>query len=268
MSSNSSFTVELSVTENGKKSPQYTLDTDLDGEITLEGLISFMRSALISVAHDVLKEEQAKGFDPKPVVAVDGRVNKPVIEVKPFGKIEFTSRQQVGDIITATLQGVFDRSPVDTGLYKSSHRVLLNGKQVASDMESLRAWLSTKPLFKNEDVIRIVNIQPYARRLERLGVTAQRTKTRFRKSRDKRQRSGTNVLAHNGAYFLTSRAMKRIFKRNSSIKFGLIPGYQLGLSATFKQFSKASGSRKSSRSKKSTYLYPTITIRVSEQGTL
>lgn len=263
-----SFSIDLSVKENGRKSPNYTLDTDLAGEITLDELLNFTKSSLIIIADETLREEQVKGFDKNPVVAVDGRVGKPVINVNPLGKIEFNSRTNIDDMLLATYEGILHRSKVVTGLYKSSHYVFLNGRQVATDMSSLKAWLSTKPDIKDSDLIRFVNIQPYARRLERFGVTAQRSNIRLEKSRDKRQRSGPKILAPNGAYFLTARSIKRLYKRNSSIRFGFIPGYLLGLSATFKTFSRASGSRRESRSKKSTYLYPTITISISAGGTL
>ncbi len=267
------FQVGFEVYERGRKAPQYTVESDLKGEVSLAEFLHFTKSSLIVIADQVLREEQAKGFDKNPIVSVDGRVGKPVDRVHPLGKIEFNSKQSIKDIALFTMQGIIERSPTDTGLYKKSHRVLLNGTQVATDMASLSAWLDTDPQIKDSDLLRFVNIQPYARRLERLGVTAGNGKfnsrsARYEKSRDDRQRSGAKVLAPNGAYFLTSRAVRRKYKRNSSIKFGFLPGSAMGLGATFKNFSRASGSRKGSRAKPSTYLYPTITILVNEGGIL
>ena len=267
----SSFEVKVEVYESGRRAPQYTIDSDLKGEITLTELFEFFRTAIITTAYEVLKEEQQKGFDKKPVVAVDGRVGKSPENVKPFGQIEFTSRTNVTDLVLDAYQAVLDRSPVDTGLYISSHQVIWNTKIVARHMGELRTWLASSPNIKDTDSIIIVNTQPYARRLERLGVTAgngsfSSRSPRFQNSRDKRQRSGAKVLAPNGAYFLASRAIKRKYKRNSTIRFKFIPGYVLGLGAVFKKFSRASGKRKGSKSKPSTYLYPAIVITLREGG--
>lgn len=263
------FAVEVSVVENGRRAPEYSLESDLNGEITLASLLDFTKRSLIITADTVLREEQAKGFDKNPVVVVDGRVNKPVINVNPLGKIEFVSRANIDDIILAAYQGVLDRSPVDTGKYIKSHFVFLNGTQVASDLPGLSAWLKTGPTISDKDVVRIVNIQPYARRLERLGVTAQRRSVRQVKSRDKRGRSGSFVAAPNGAYFLTVRSIRRKFKRNSSIQLKFLPGSTLGLTGVFKTVaSGARGGKRRDAAKPSSYLYPTIVIVPTEKGFL
>ena len=269
----SSFEVSISVSESGRKAPQYTIDSDLKGEITLTELFEFFRTSLATIAFETLKEEQDLGFDKKPVISVDGRVGRRIDQVKPFGQIEITARAEAMEILLDAYQAVLDRSPVDTGLYISSHIVVWNTTVIAKNMGDLRAWLSKSPELKDSDSFVIVNTQPYARRLERLGVTAgngsfSSRSPRYQKSRDKRQRSGPQVLAPNGAYFLASRAIKRKYKRNSTIRFKFIPGYVLGLGAVFKTFSKASGTRKRSKSKPSTYLYPAIVISLKEGGTV
>jgi len=264
------FTVEIDVRENGRKSPQYDVSTDLTGELTLAELLDFTKQSLIIVSHEVLNEELAAGFDPKFKTVVDGRVNKKVENVNPLGSIEFHSRRDMKEIILATYNGILSRSKVKTGRYIRSHYVFLNGTQVAIDLPTLESWLATNPAFDDKDFIRFVNIQPYARKLERLGVTAQRTNIRTQKSRDERGRSGTHILAPNGTYFLTCRSIRRLYKRNSVIKFGFISGSNLGLSASFK--TQASGARGGARGKikrgARTYLYPTITISVAESGVL
>lgn len=252
------FELDVSIQESGRGKRPYNLDTDLNGEVTLKELLEFMRSALIIAADQALKEEQARGFDPKPVITVDGRVNKPILSVNPFGKIEINSRVDIDSMVIDTYEGLLHRSQVDTGLYKSSHYVFLNGIQVATDMASLKTWLSSRPQLKDTDKIRFVNIQPYARKLERLGVTYQRKQTRTVKSKDKRLRSGERILAPNGTYFLTARAIRRKYKRNSSIKFTFISGSELGLTASFKA--------KKPKQQNRAYLYPTIVITVAERG--
>ncbi len=272
------FQVSLDVFENGRKAPQYTLDTDLQGEITLSELFEFTKFALISTARDVLTQEQEKGFDKDPVVIVDGSYNKAVIDVKPLGKIEFAARQEMKDIILDTYAAILERSPVDTGRYIKSHLVYLNGNLIATDWASLGSWLFTEPEFKERDYIRFVNVQPYARKLERLGVTSKGQRHRAQKSRDSRGRSGTHVLAPNGAYFLASRAIRRKYKRNSVIAFKFISGSEGYLNVPGQFKTKSGGARQphkglnfhGQRSQKTSsgrkYLYPSITISVDVSG--
>jgi hypothetical protein len=266
-----SFKVSLSVEENGRKAPEYTLDTDLNGEITLAALLDFTKSSLIIIADQTLKEEQALGFDKKPVIAVDGKVGKPVIDVSPLGKIEMFARSDMNDIILDTYKALLERSPVLTGRYKDSHYVFFNGSQVATNLSGLETWLASKPVFQEKDRIRFVNIQPYARKLERHGITGNTTpggnyysnrSERYTKGRDRRNPGG-KVLAPNGAYFLAARSVSRRFKNRASIKFYFTSGANIGLTATFKT---SSPGRKSKKPR--TYLYPSIVISVSESGIL
>jgi hypothetical protein len=259
------FSVDLQVYEKGRRAPQYTLDTDLNGEITLAELLKFTKASLIIISDQVLREEQDRGFDKEPVVVVDGRTNKPVISVNPLGSIEFIARADIKEMMLEIWNAIEYRSPVDTGEYKSSNVVALNGNQVANSLQSLEAWLNSNPVLGPKDIIRFVNTAPYARRLERLGVTAQRRRERTENSRDKRQRSGTKILAPNGTYFLTSRAVKRKFKKNVGITFGFIPGYVLGLKGNFRTYSK---NPRKKNNKPNSYLYPAITLRIGEGGTL
>jgi len=252
--------IKVDVFENGKPSI-YKLENDINGEYTFEKLVAFFKESLLRISLDVLKEEQSQGFDKKPVVFVDKKLNKPILNVEPFGTIEFRSRVQSLEIIDFAYREILKRSPVDTGRYESSHFVFLNGKRIATSLPELNAWVASRPQIKENDFIRIVNVTPYGRRLERLGVTRQRTRRvtvrrKRRGSRNPLQNSGAKSLRPNGAYFLATRSAKRKFKGNAAIYFGFIPGSQLGLSAAF-----SSGARSKS-GKSRTYLYPTMKIYV------
>lgn len=251
--------VDISVEESGKKKPQYTLETDINGELSLLDFLEFTKSTLIITADTVLKEEQSFGFDKRPVVIVDNSAAKPVINVSPLGSIEFVARASMDQIILETYQALTDRSKVLTGRYIKSHYVFLNGTQVANDLQSLQAWIKSGPAFNDNDLIRFVNIQPYARKLERLGVTAQRSQQRSIPSRNKHKKAmGVHIRVPNGVYFLTTRSIRAKYKRNSVIKFAFISGQHLGITGSF----KASRNGKPGRS----YLYPSITISVKESG--
>lgn len=251
------FSVDFSVTEAGRRRPEYTLETDINGQISLLDFLQFTKNVLIVTADEVLKDAQAQGFDKSPIVAVDGTVGKPVINVSPFGSIEFTARADLKAVILETYQGIMLRSPVLEGRYQSSNFVFWNGTQVATDQASLTSWLGTDPDFKESDLIRFVNVQPYARKLERLGVTGQRQQSRT-VARRKKNAAGGRVLVPNGTYFLTARAIRSKYKRNSVIKFTFISGSSLGISGSFKQARAGKPGR--------AYLYPSIVISVSESG--
>lgn len=267
-----SFAIDYAVYENGKKSPQYTIDSDLQGEVSLQEFLKFMKLSLLTISTEVLKEEQARGFDKEPLVIVDGRANKPLVDVKPLGKIEFTSRANLDVILLDAYDGIITRSPERTGLYLDSNYVFVNTNRVATNYGELAEWLKNNQL-KTKDLISFVNIQPYARKLERAGVTKGKegtgntTSARKVKSRDKRV-NGAKVAAPNGAYYLTSRALLRKYKRNVNIKFKFVSGSSLGLTAVFKTAHVTPGFRKSRNRNPSAYLYPTIQISVTEKGTL
>lgn len=257
------FSVDISVEEKGRRRPEYRLNTDLRGEITLQDLLEFTKSSLIITADEVLKDEQDRGFDREPVLVVDGRQGKPIQSVSPLGQIEFVARQNMKDILLEAYNALLYRSPVLTGRYKSSHFVFVNGKQVASDLNSLTLWLNSNPNFRQSDLIRIVNIQPYARKLERYGIRAgdggNIGRRRTERSRDKRKAAqGHRILAPNGAYFLTARAIRAKYKRNSVIRFTFISGGSLGIRGNFKLGRKGKPGRP--------YLYPSIVISVQERG--
>jgi hypothetical protein len=268
--------ISLSVKEKGPGGASIGISTDFSGKQSLEEFSKFLRNTLIAVAADALVREQAKGFDKKPITLVDGSKNKPLQLVKPFGKIEFVSSQVQGlGVVKKAYEQILTRSKVVTGTYIEGNVVLFNGNVIAQNMPQLEAWISRNQTFKKGDVIRFVNVLPYARKLERLGVTAQRTKLRTQKSRDKLQRSGERILASNGAYFLAHRAIRREFKANVGVYFSYILGSTLGQDK-LPNVSKGGGKlrrnyadpKKKKPNGLGPYLYPTIKIVIEEGGTI
>lgn len=256
---------ETGTTETAKK---YDITKDLDGEATLEEILAFTKSSLLRLARESLKEEQAKGFDKAPLVFVDGKKNPNIEVVSPLGKIEYVSKD-VGtfEVIEKGLTLLLDKSRIVTGLYFDSHYVFMNGKVVATSIREFALFKDSGAVFKEKDVIHIVNVVPYARRLERLGVTKDAIKTKWRKSTDRWKRSGPNVLAENGVYIHATRELKRQFGRNANIKFTYLTGATIGSTVVRtrdyagKQLRTHFAKRK--REKKSgPYIYPAIEIRL------
>lgn len=252
------LSVEMTVQEGG-----LVIDSHgylRDSEIELEDLLKWTKSQLIVIADKALREEQADGFDKEPIMLVDGRRTKNILDVSPLGQVEFVARQQFGDILLESYNALLELSKVLTGQYKASHYVFQNGIQVATDLASLSSWVKTAT-FQDKDVIRIVNIQPYARRLELLGVTSTRQQARRDDpGRRKGKKTGTLIKVPNGAYQLTYRRIRAKYKQNALIRFTFLPGSALGLSGSFK------GGRRGKNSAGRPYLYPTLVFTLQERG--
>ncbi len=255
---------------------QERLGIDQDGEISLAELLTFMKLSLKEISKDVLGEEQANGFDKDPVVIVDGTQGKSLDDVKPFGQIEYVAKADVGDIMIETYSLIMDKSPVLTGEYKAHNYVLLNGNQIASNMDELRAWIDSGPTLTDKDLIRFVDIMPYARKLERHGITAQTKGTslssRTRTSRSKRKNRGTVIRVNqpNGVYYLTNRIIRAKYRFNSVIRFEFVSGSVIGITNDKGVNRKFKGGKKNKagivRGIGRSYLYPSILISVRASG--
>jgi hypothetical protein len=257
-----SLDVSIEVKEGrGRGRETFKLENDLNGQASLAELLAFTKRSLILIADAALREEQAKGFTKQPIVFVDGSKNKKAINVNPLGKIEFLDPQKFNnvDVLKETYRSILDKSPVLTGQYSQSNIVYFNNTPVARTLSEFDAWIK-KAEIKSGDVIRFINVQPYARKLERLGVTRQRTTKITRASTDKRQRSGPRVLAPNGTYYLTYRSISRKYRKVKSIKFDFVPGSSLGLTGRFTSRANLRGSKEKQSGLGRTYLYPSIRI--------
>lgn len=253
------FNVEMTVEENGfvQTKKGYIRDSKME----YADILKWTKSQLITIADQVLEEEQGKGFDKNPVILVDGKKGKNISEVHPLGSIEFVSRQDFGLILPEAYQAILDLSKVLTGRYKDSHQVTWNTATVATDLASLKAWLATGPQIKESDEIRIVNTQPYARKLELRGVTAGRTSMNKKERTFKRKGVTKTIVVNkpNGAYQLALRRMKSKYKNNVGIFFKFLPGSFLGLSGSFKN-------GKDEKSKGRPYLYPALIFKIGREG--
>jgi hypothetical protein len=261
--------VEIHVEEGGLVQERF--GRDLNGELTLAELLEYTKQSLILVSDEVLKDEQSRGFDKNPIVVVDGSVNKKIEFVNPLGTIDFVASAYIGDILLGAYKSLLDRSPVLTGHYKTQHFVFWNGQQIATDLAGFEAWINSGPSLTDKDKIRFVDIAPYARKLERLGVTAQtqgmhgRDRTRNSTSRRKGKKPVTKYNQPNGVYYLTNKELQSKYKSNAAIKFEFVTGTALGIAGDPTVNRKFRTGRKASQIGRA-YLYPSIVISVRADG--
>jgi hypothetical protein len=266
--------IDISVTDTAKgrgRKATSELLRDYTGKVNLQEMGEFVKSKLIEIAQITLKEELLKGFDKEYITSVDNKINKNLNDVKPFGTIQYTARAQAQDMLMFIYKGILNRSAIDRGTYIDLNYVFVNRTLVAKNESELQSYVARGNKFKSGDVIRFVNMAPYAGWLERRGISAGgRRKSRIVKSKDKQQRSGPTISAANGAYFLTSRAVIRKYKFNSRVEFQWISGSQLDFSLApssdkrGRKFRRISVGRKGSSARH--YAYPTITIFVASEG--
>lgn len=250
-----SFDVEVNVVEGGLVREGFG---SMTSNVTLQDLLAYTKSQLIFIAGDVLAEEQAAGFDQNPLVLVDGQTGKQIANVSPLGSIEYVARADMGDVILDTYQSILDQSPVVTGAYKSANYVFLNKDAIAGDMATLTAWVNSNPVFNDTDFIYFINVAPYARKLENLGVTSSRQQSRTVSKDHRRVKGGARVVVPNGTYYVVARSIRSKYKNNSTIKFNFVSGSSFALTGNF-----ASKGGKPGR----TYLYPSIAISAKQGGT-
>ena len=261
--------IQISASENGRRIP-WDLQGDINGELSLKDMLAFIKKNLILIAEEALAQEQAKGFDKSPIVLIDNRPGTNLQTVSPLGKIEYKSRVDLKEIAMDTYAAILDRSPVDTGQYKRLNIVIFNGAVIAQSPQELEAWFNAGPKIEDKDVLRFINLAPYARKLERFGVTSSGQSGRVRPSRDKKKaQRGVLINAPNGAYYLAFRAIKRKYKDNSPVYFGMLPGDRLsGIAAVTATGKGGKTLRRSYKKSGRPYLYPSIKISVSSKGIL
>jgi hypothetical protein len=263
-----SFEFNISVKDSSNSN--YKIEDDLSGEVSLGRFLKYTKEVLLRISLEALREEQDKGFDKNPIVVVDGNKRKNILDVSPLGRIEFHSTLIVGvDVVKEIYNDILNLSRIDTGQYIESNYVFLNGSRIATNLGEIISWSKTKPVLKSGDLITFINIAPYARKLERFGITSKKYSTKkWVKSSDKKKRYGETVLKPNGTYVITANNAKRKYKQNFKIKFTITSGYSIpGLeNRRFKSVHPKASARE--RANPRAYLYPTIELRIEAGGSI
>lgn len=246
--------------------------TDLSGglgdSVDLEEFLEYTKRALIRISRRVLQEELLKGFPKNYLTFVDGKEGKPLESVNPLGKVNYVSPRQIGEILAYAMEQLHKKSPHGTGFYKKYNMIMINDKLLVAESKKDILEYFKKNDVKSGDIIRLVNIAPYASMLEREGYRSGRSgrnerKGRLRKSRDKLKRqAGLKVRNPNGAYFLTYKDINFRYGRNHLIKFEWINGRSLGGAPFPLRGPTGQKLRTTFASGKGFYVYPSIMIRI------
>ena len=224
-----------------------------------------IRDLHIDTSLKVLKEEQATGFDRQPRVRVDNKFGKSIFAVKDFGQIEFYARLTITETIMGIYREIWNRTPVVTGQYRSGNYVFLNNKVVATTPAELKGFVRAyeKIGFNDTDVIRFINVNPYARKLERYGISKGRSRVRTRESKD--PRNTATIKVPNGAYVLAHRAARRKFKAGASfMKFSFHVNGRRGIN--IQATGRFRNTFKTKKYRGQPYLYPMISLAFSPEG--
>jgi len=164
----------------------------------------------IKVAEEALVAAVAKGFDSSPVVVTDGKPRADYRQVKPFGRIEFIRRPTMRDAVMFALQELVKKSPVGPGRnghFRDRHMVLIDGKGAEGDIGA--ALDAVKPGQR----VQIVNVQPYARKLE--GIAAS-------KKRKRPRRAGLSKQARGGIYRPVHRLVVARYGKSLFVDFKMV----------------------------------------------
>ena len=131
---------------------------------TIKWISGSIEETTIAVAEQVLMREVAAGnFTTSPIVVTDGIVGRDYHQVNPFGRIEFIAQPTMRKAVEWALEMLRRLSPVGPGRnghYRDAHVVLLNGSGLTG------AGLAALDRAREGDRVQIVNVQPYARKIE------------------------------------------------------------------------------------------------------
>jgi hypothetical protein len=259
--------ITLEVFESGRKKPEYTIDTDIRGEVTAKEFLNLVKNTLIAVAKEARKEETSRGFDPKAVLKVDNKFGLVEEDVNPIGQIEYIARQDLREILEFSYKKIIELTRIitRTGNYAKNNVVLYNNVEVARTMAEFIKFLDIKRDFKNNDRIEFVNIAPYANRQELDGLVKGAGRTHAVKPKKGTEGPARLVKKPNGVYFLAHRAIKGKYKGNSFIKYQPILGQEIGLTSP-ERGSGVGRIRQTGKTAGRTYIYPAILILIKTDG--
>lgn len=239
--------------------------------------IDDIRHFHIHVARGVIKEEvQSGNFPSDYITEVDRKFGVPLEVVKFPGQIRFIATSAIGiqESLKKIYENILDISRKVSGDYVGANCVYYNGRIAATSKEEFNQWIDGPEFekIKTGDTIRFVNLAPYARRLEKLGVTATSSyRPKWREASKRwalklrKANKPTKVLAPNGVYKLSERFAKTLLLGSAKVQFEFVSGAKLGVGGSnpfFPSRRTTFDPKRNSFGGNQPYLYPTILIGI------
>lgn len=239
----------------------------------LQDLFDFIVVNHVEIHEAILEDFQKKKLFPvdekRFATFVDGKRTKDKFKVKPFGKIVDTKKvEDFTKVILFAYQKLLEQQIKLTGYYSQNNWLVYNGDVVAKDIFSVNSFLQKAPL-ENGDRIRIINMSPYARKLEREGRKVSLAKKTFGQSlgtkrQKKSKATGGQILAANGAFWRTTGQIKRKFPvLKNSVRFSYIPVE----GSVASRLNSKNFSRYNFKKDGRPYLYPSISFIIGDGNT-
>jgi len=229
-------------------------DTPYNSAKDVKEMLHFAQRSLISIAIEEHDRAERDGLDKKAVIRTDNRWYKPLSQIKPFGKVEWTSRAIPTEVLKKIYINIIKHSPIDTGLYMRHNLVYVGGKLVAKTYGQLAVYLKTTEIEANKEIW-FINSMPYARKLERHAkVFGSNTADASRKRRKGR---GPGALKPNGAYAMAARSAKSLAGQIGFIDYVNFANGQAGISLP----KPPRGMRTHRATDGRPYVYPSIRIK-------
>lgn len=123
--------------------------------VAMQATLDQTRKVLIATARR--EHERVMTTDPKPSSSyriVDGVRDAPLEGVRADGVVVYRF-PRIEEVVRFAMETLFDLSPVDKDLYRRSHAIFLNGREVANLAD-----------YKPGDDVAITNTVPYSRKIE------------------------------------------------------------------------------------------------------
>lgn len=275
------MTVETTIITfpGGRRRPD--LEADTTGVKFLNDYFEFNQEFTFEAANVARAQAEVNGgFPVNSRARTDNVFDRNPRLVKPLGKIEYFAPITVTQSIIEIYELIIERSPIMTGQFRAANWVFFNSKLVAKSVNELRTFILSQlggDGFKTGDTVRYVNVAPYARRIEYLGVR-RGTRGKFAGLNQKRgkkvrisKKTGNLILKPSGSYQLSYVLARKRFKSVAQrIKFGFITTGTGGISIPVYPL-RGQSSRNTFKGGKSgragrPYLYPSITITLDKRG--
>ncbi len=237
------------------------------------------KSFFLKYNRAVLDGEFQRGFPKDFRTRVDGKLDADPKTVKPFGRIQYLNTTvDIVPLLRKAYDEILNRSPIGgpkgyfPGVkYRDFNWVFLNDRVVARNrLEFTRFTENFASRVRGNDKITFINVVPYARKLERFGITRSTRGTNkgqiVKKGRRTRRSPRTNnfVEIPRGTYAGAQRVIKSIFQGRATVSNVKYLPQNISVGGMRSRFSPRG--RGPNQQPGRPYLYPVIDVIIDAKG--